>query len=92
MRIVIDPDELNRFAAFATEAADDYGMRASRITALEIPPMPREVAAVVADALGRVAADLTDLSAGLYAEATLLRTRAALLDPVVSRYLPANLS
>ena len=92
MRIVLDPDELNRFAAFTEEAADDHGTRAARLAAQELPPMPGEVAVLVGDALARVADDLTTLSASLYAEALLLRARAAALDPAVRPYLMRALS
>jgi len=92
MRIVVDPEELNRFAAFVMEAADDHAARAGRIAGLDMPAMPTEVASVVADSVKRVADDLTNLSAGLYGEALLLRARAAALDPVLSRYVLAHLS
>ena len=87
MRIVLDPDELNRFAALTSEAADDYASRAARLRATEIPPMPGEVASSTLDALGRIAGDLEALSANLFAEALVLRARAAALDPVLRRYL-----
>lgn len=88
-RIVIDPDELNRFAGLAMEAAEDYGSRAAALRAYDMVPMPPEVASVVADGLARVAANIDALSASLYAEAALLRARAAVLDPVLRRYLPS---
>ena len=92
MRIVLDPEELNRFAAFVAEAADDHGERATRLRALESPSMPDEVASIVTHALSRVASDLEALSAGLYAEALGLRVRAAALDPVLRTYLMRGLT
>ena len=89
-RIVLDPDELNRFAAVAAEAADDHASRASRLSALEVPPMPQDVAAVVRNELLRVSGVLDALATNLYAEALVLRARAAALDPVLSRFLTAR--
>lgn len=91
MRIVVDPEELTRFAAFAVEAADDHAARAGRIASLDIPAMPAEVASVVTAALAGVADDLTALSASLYGEALLLRLRASVLDPMVNRHLMGGL-
>ena len=86
-RIVIDPDELDRFAVLVSEAADDYGARSGALRTLQTIPMPPEVAAAVADGVARVATDLDRLSTSLYAEAVMLRARAALLDPVRRRFL-----
>jgi hypothetical protein len=86
-RIVVDPEELDRFAGLATQAADEYGSRASALRSLGPVTMPPDVAATVADAVARVASNLDALSAGLYAEAMMLRARAAVLDPVLRRYL-----
>lgn len=91
MRIVVDPKELNRFAAFVVEAADDHVARANRLRALESPSMPGDIAATVADGIGRVASDLENLSSGLYAQAFALRARAAVLDPLLRRYLMPRL-
>lgn len=91
MRIVLDPEELNRFAAFVVEAADDHAERATRLRALESPPMPEGFAATVDHAIERVAADLEALSAGLYAEALGLRVRAAALNPVLRTYVMRGL-
>jgi len=92
MRIVVDPDELNRFAALAVEAADDHAASSERLARLELPAMPPEVTLLVSDALGRVASDLRDLSTVLYAEALVLRARAAALDPALRRYLMRGLT
>ena len=86
-RIVVDPDELDRFAGLAIQAADDYGSRATALRSLEPVTMPPDVASVVADGISRVATNVDALAAGLYAEAMMLRTRAAVLDPVLRRYL-----
>lgn len=87
MRIVLDPDELNRFAAFVVEAADDHADCAARLRAFEMPAMPPDVESAVTEGLGRVARDLEGLSTGLYGEALVLRARAAALDPVLRGYL-----
>ena len=89
-RIVLDPEELNRFAAVAAEAADDHGSRASRLRAMEVPPMPQDVASIIHHELLRVSGVLDALAANLYAEGLVLRARAAALDPVLSRYLTAR--
>ena len=86
-RIVIDPDELDRFAGLALEAAEDYASRASALRSHEEIPMPPEFAGVVADGVARVASTIDSLAASLYAEAVTLRARAAVLDPVLRRYL-----
>ena len=86
-RIVLDPDELHRFSGLAVEAADDHSARAGRLRALDMPAMPPEVESVVAHALGRVVADLEGVAAGLYAEAMLLKIRASVLEPALSRFL-----
>lgn len=86
-RIVVDPDELDRFAGLAIQAADDYGSRATSLRNLEPVAMPPDVASVIADGVARVAGNVDALAAGLYAEAMMLRARAAVLDPVLRRYL-----
>lgn len=86
-RIVVDPEELDRFAALSAQAADDYAARAASLRNLEVIPMPPEVAGAIADGIARVASDIETLAASLYAEATLLRVRAAVLDPLLRRYL-----
>ena len=91
-RIVLDPEELNRFAAFSADAADDYSARAARVRSLEVPPMPPEVASIVQNELLRVSSTLEGLAANLYAEALVLRARAAALDPALRRYLTARLA
>lgn len=91
-RIVVDPGELDRFAGLAVQAADDYGARATALRTLEPVPMPPDVATAIADGLSRVASNIDALSAALYAEAMMLRTRAAVLDPVLRRYLVAERS
>ncbi len=92
MRIVVDPEELNRFAALAVEAADDDAALADRLAATELPPMPYELASPLTDALARVVSDLEDLSTTLYAEALMLRARAGTLDPTVRPFLMRGLS
>ena len=87
MRIVLDPDELNRFAAFVVEAADDHADCAARLRALDMPPMPPDVGSSVAAGIGDVARSLDALSTGLYGEALVLRARASALDPVLRGYL-----
>lgn len=91
-RIVIDPDELNRFAALSVEAAEDYGERAEMLRAFEVTALPAEIASVVGDGIARVASTLDGLSAALHAEALVLRARAGALDPILRRYLVANLA
>ena len=86
-RIVVDPDELNRFAGLALDAADDYAGRASSLRAHAPVAMPPEVAGAIADGIARVAGDIDALATSLYAEAILLRSRAAILDPALRRYL-----
>ena len=86
-RIVLDPEELDRFSGFAVEAADDHAGRASRLRSLAMPAMPPETEAVILDAIGRVAADLDHVADGLYAEAMLLRMRASVLEPMLRRFL-----
>lgn len=86
-RIVVDPDELDRFAGLAIQAADDYGARATSLRSLEPVAMPPDVASVIAEGIARAATNVDALAAGLYAEAMMLRTRAAVLDPVLRRYL-----
>lgn len=92
MRIVIDPEELNRFAAFVVEAADDHAARAARLRGLESPSMPPDIASSTAAGIAKVASDLEGLSAGLYAEALALRARAAVFDPALRRYLMPRLA
>ena len=91
-RIVLDPDELHRFSGLAVEAADDHSARAGRLRTVEMPEMPPEVGTVVAGALGRVAADLEEVASGLYAEAMLLRIRAAVLEPALMRSLVGRMA
>lgn len=91
-RIVIDPDELDRFAALSVEAAEDYASRAEMLRALEMTPLPPEVASVVGDGIARVATTLDGLSAALHAEALVLRARAGALDPILRRYLVSHLA
>ncbi len=86
-RIVVDPEELDRFAALALEAAEDYASRALALRAYEVVPMPPDIASVVFDGMARIASNLDALSASLYAEAAMLRARAAALDPLLRRYL-----
>lgn len=86
-RIVLDPEELERFSGFAVEAADDHSARATRLRSLGLPAMPPEVETVIGDAIGRVAADLDAVAGGLYAEAMLLRIRASVLEPTLRRFL-----
>lgn len=89
-RIVVDPVELDRFAGLAVEAADDYATRASALRNHEPVAMPPEVAGTITDAIANVAANLDVLATSLYAEALLLRSRAAILDPALRRYLSAR--
>lgn len=91
-RIVLDPDELDRFSGFAVEAADDHAARVGRLRALDIPAMPSEVESVIVDAIGRVAADLEEVTSGLYAEAMMLRIRAAVLEPALRRFLVGRMA
>ena len=89
MRIVLDPGELDRFAGFLVDSADDHGSRGARLRAMamELPAMPPEVASSVRAGVERVARDLEGLSGSLYAEALVLRARAAALDPALRRFL-----
>ncbi len=91
MRIVIDPEELNRFAAFNAEAADDHATRAGRLRTVDIPPMPPEVERLVRGELDRIATVLDVVATTLYAEALMSRSRAGMLDPTISRYLIGSL-
>ena len=91
-RIVVNPNELNRFAAIVSEAADDHAARAARLRAMGLPEMPPDVAALARDSLGRIADDLDGLTTSLYAEALVLRSRAGILDPVVRPFLLLSLS
>ena len=90
-RIVLDPGELDRFAGFAAEAADDHAARAARFRSMELPEMPADAAALAGEGLSRIADDLDRLATTLYAEALMLRSRAGLLDPAVRPYLAASL-
>ena len=90
-RIALDPEELNRFAALAVEAADDYSARATRLRGTELPPMPADIAVAVNEALQRIGADVDQLATALYGEALILRTRASAVDPVVRGFILGNL-
>lgn len=85
-RIVVDPNELERFAGLAVEAAEDYESCAAALGNLEHVSMPPDMATIV-NGVVRIAADVDALSAFLYAEAMMVRTRAAVLDPLLRRYL-----
>lgn len=75
-RIVIDPDGLRRMAARMRGAALLLSSTRRELASRSLPAMPSAVAALVAESLARVNAEVQDLAAGLVRDAGHLLARA----------------
>lgn len=75
-RIVIDPEDLRRVATRMRGAALLLSSTGRELASRSLPTMPQAVAALVAESLARVNAEVQDLAAGLVREAGHLLGRA----------------
>jgi hypothetical protein len=76
-RIVVDPDELRRFASRLTEASVEYTSTARALAAIALPVMPLPVADRVIQAVARAADGLNRLADEMLQESGDLYRRAA---------------
>jgi hypothetical protein len=79
VRIVFDPEQMVRTARLMTEAAEDYGSRASRLMTNDKPAMPPDIAMRIDAGLRSASSALDDTALRLETEALMLRARASLV-------------
>jgi hypothetical protein len=79
VRIVFDPEQMVRTARLMTEAAEDYGSRATRLVTNDRPAMPPDIAMRIDSGLRSASSSLDDTALRLEVEALMLRARASLV-------------